>query len=174
MKRIGLLIVAVLLTVATFAQQRYDVDFTQSRVVKATGKTTEMRGHLTFDGVDHLTMEYTEPEGEYFYIEGNMVKMNLYGKKAELNTDKVKMVKLQRETLLNCLSGNWGQAAVDNNAEASVDEAGGFSFIVLTVTGKVPRGGYSSVELTYRKEDGALIKMVLEESIGIVNTYEMK
>ena len=173
MRRFALMIVAMLLSLASFAQQ-YDMDFTQTRVVKVSGKTTEMAGHLTFDGVDHLTMDYSDPEGDYFYIEGNTVKINLLGKKAELNAEKVKMVRLQRSTLLNCLTDNWEQAAVDNNAETTVTEQDGLRNIVITAKGKVPRGGYSSVELTYRIKDGMLTRMVLEEGIGIINTYEMK
>lgn len=173
MRRFGLMIVAMLLSIASFAQQ-YDMDFTQSRVVKASGKTTEMAGHLTFDGADQLTMDYTNPEGDYFYIEGNKVKINLLGKKAELNAEKVKMVRLQRSTLLNCLTGNWEQAAIDNNAETTVTEQDGLRNIVITAKGKVPRGGYSSVEVTYRMSDGVVTRMVLEEGVGIVNTYEMK
>ena len=173
MRRFALMIAAMLLSLASFAQQ-YDMDFSQTRMVKISGKTTDMVGHLTFDGIDHLTMDYTDPEGDFFYIEGNTVKINLLGKKAELNADKVKMVRLQRSTLLNCLTGNWEQAAVDNNAETTVTEQDGLRNIVITAKGKVPRGGYSSVELTYRIKDGMLTRMVLEEGIGIINTYEMK
>ena len=97
--------------------------------------------------------------------------MNLNGKKADLDADKVKMVNLQRTTLLNCISGNWEQAAIDNNADTKVTEKDGFRNVLITPRGKVPRGGYSSVDLTYRIQDNALVKMVLEESIGIVNTY---
>ena len=165
---------AMLLSVATFAQKKYDADFTQTRLVKVTGKTTEMAGHLNFDGVDHLTMDYTDPEGEFFYISGTTVMIDLNGKKAVLDAEKVKMVNLQRTTLLNCISGNWEQAAIDNNAETTVTEKDGMRNIVITVKGKVPRGGYSSVELTYRMKDNALVKMVLEEAIGIVNTYILK
>ena len=174
MRRLGLTIAMALFAIAAFAQQKYDLDFVQTRLVKISGKTTEMAGHLTFDGADHLTMDYTKPQGEFFHIEGNMVKMDLNGKKAELNADKVKMVKLQRATLLNCLSGNWEQAAIDNNAETTVNEADGMRNILIKAKGKVPRGGYSSVELTYRIDDGMLVRMVLEEGIGTVNTYEMK
>ena len=34
--------------------------------------------------------------------------------------------------------------------------------------------GYKSVELTYRISDGKMVKMVLEEAIGVINTYEIK
>ena len=174
MKHICLIIIALLLSVATYAQQQFDTDFTQTRVMKVSGKTTEKAGHLTFDGNDHLTMTYTQPKSEYFIIEGNMVKINMDGKKADLDAEKAKMVQLQRATLLNCLSGNWEQAAADNNAETTVSEENGFRNILIKAKGKVPKGGYSSVELTYRISDGHLTKMVLEEIIGVKNTYEIK
>ena len=173
MKHICLIITALLLSVASFAQQQLDTDFTQTRVMKVSGKTTEKIGHLTFDGNDHLTMTYSQPEGEFFIIDGNMVKMNMDGKKAELDAEKVKMVTLQRSTLLNCLSGNWEQAAADNDADLTVTEKDGHRNILIKAKGKVPRGGYASVELTYRLSDGMLTKMVLEEAIGVKNTYQI-
>ena len=174
MKHITLIIIAMLLSVAAIAQQTYDTDFTQVKLMKVSGKTTDKAGHITFDGNDQLTMTYTQPEGEYFIIEGNMVKINMDGKKAELDAEKVKMVGLQRATLLNCLSGNWEQAAEDNNADLTITEEGGLKTVSIVARGKVPRGGYNSVELTYRLSDGMMTKMVLVEAIGIQNTYEMK
>ena len=173
MKRIGLTLMALLLSVVAFAQKKYDADFSQTRLVKVSGKTTEMAGHLTFDGVDHLNMDYTNPEGDFFYIAGGTVMINLNGKKAVLDAGNVKMVNLQRTTLLNCISGNWEQAAIDNNADTKVTEKDGMRNVIITARGKVPRGGYSQVELTYRIKDGTLVRMVLEEAIGIVNTYVM-
>ena len=174
MKRITLIIIAVLAYTTTFAQHKYDADFTQTRLLTASGKTTNMAGHLVFDGDENLSMIYTDPEGYYFIIEGNKVKSTMdNGKKVEVDAEKVPMVKLQRATLLNCLSGNWQKAAADNNAEATVKEDKGFRTVVLKVNGKVPKGGYSSIELTYRLSDHELTKMVLIEPIR-VNTYEIK
>ena len=174
MKHITLILFALLFSVSTFAQQTYDTDFTQTKVMKISGKTTNKVGHILFDGNDQLSMTYTEPEGEYFIIDGDKVKINMDGKKAELDAEKVKMVKLQRATLLNCLSGNWEQAAIDNNAETTITEEKGLKTISIKAKGKVPKGGYKSVELTYRLSDGGMVKMVLEEAIGIINTYEIK
>ena len=106
MKHIALIVIALLFSISAFAQHTYDTDFTQTKVMKVSGKTTNKVGHILFDGNDQLSMTYTEPEGEYFIIDGDKVKINMDGKKAELDADKVKMVKLQRATLLNCLSGN--------------------------------------------------------------------
>ena len=174
MKRISLIIIAVLFSVAAFAQQKYDTDFTQTKVMKLSGKTTNKVGHIVFDGKDQLRMIYSEPQGDYFIIEGNLVKINMDGKKADIDANKVKMVGLQRATLLNCLSGNWEQAAIDNNAETTVTEDKGLKIISINAKGKVPKGGYKSVELTYRLSDGGMVRMVLEEAIGIINTYEIK
>ena len=174
MKHITLIIIALLSSITAIAQQTFNTDFTQTKVMKISGKTTQKAGHLNFDGKDHLSMIYTEPAGEFFIIEGNLVKMNLDGKKAELDAGKVKMVQLQRATLLNCLSGNWEQAAADNNAEATSKEENGSRNIIIKAKGKVPRGGYASVELTYRLSDNMLTKMVLEEANGVINTYEIK
>ena len=173
MKHITLIIIAVLFSVTAFAQQTFDNDFTQTKVMKLSGKTINKAGHIVFDGKDQLIMTYTEPSGDSFIIDGNKVKINMDGKKAELDAEKVKLVKLQRSTLLNCLAGNWEQAATDNNAELEVTESKGLKTVVITAKGKVPKGGYRSVVLTYRISDGAMVKMVLEEAIGIVNTYEI-
>lgn len=174
MKRITLIIMVMLLSVAVFAQQQYDADFIQTKVMKVSGKTTTKEGHLTFDGNDHLSMNYTQPAGEYFIIDGNLVKINMDGKKAELDAEKVKMVQLQRATLLNCLSGNWEQAAADNDADLSVAEDNGFKVISIVARGKVQRGGYASVELTYRLSDDVMTKMVLVDGLGIQNSYELR
>ena len=173
MKRVLLIVSAFLFSLNLFSQQKYDTDFIQTKVVKISGKTTEKAGHLVFNGDDQLSMVYSNPEGDYFTIDGNQVKINLDGKKAELNAEKVKMVKLQRSTLLNCLSGNWELAAVDNNAEVTTEEKDGFTTITMNAKGKIPRGGYSSVILKY-STDGNLVKMVLEEAVGAINTYEMR
>lgn len=173
MRRIALIAIAMLLSFGAFAQKKYDTDFTQVKKMKVSGKTTNKAGHIVFDGKEHLTMTYNEPQGDYFMIIGDMVKINMDGKKADLDAAKVKMVQLQRSTLLNCLSGKWEQAAEDNNADLTVTEKDGIKNVLIKARGKVPRGGYSSVELTYRLSDNMLIKMVLEEAIGIINTYEL-
>ncbi len=119
-------------------------------------------------------MIYSDPEGDYFIIDGNMVKMSLMGKSGELDATKVPMVALQRSTLLNCLTGNWEQAAKDNNATTEVTEKTGFRTVKITAAGVIPRGGYKAVILTYRVKDGRVTRLVLEEPAGIENTYEIK
>lgn len=174
MKHITLIIIAMLFSITAFAQNTFDTDFTQTKLMKISGKTTPKEGHLTFDGNDQLSMIYSQPQGEYFIIEGNKVRINMDGKKAELDAEKIQKVRLQRSTLLNCLAGNWEEAANDNEADLTVTEENGLRNVLIKARNKVSKSGYSSVALTYRIDDGTLIKMVLEETIGIINTYELK
>lgn len=174
MKHITLIIIAMLFSITAFAQQTFDTDFSQTKVMKVSGKTTKKVGHIHFDGNDQLSMIYSEPEGEFFIIDGNIVKINMDGAKTELDANKVKMVGLQRSTLINCLSGNWEQAAIDNNAETTITEEKGLKTISIVANGKIPKGGYKSVVLTYRVSDGMMTKMILEEAVGSINTYELK
>lgn len=173
MKRIILLACALMLSLASFGQ-KYDTDFKHTHRLKVNGKTTVMKGHLDYDGKEHLNMIYSDPAGEYFVIDGSQIKMNLYGKKAELNADKVPMIQLQRATLLNCLAGNWEQAAKDNNAKASTSEKLGFRTVSIVSDKVVPRGGYKSVTITYRVKDGMVTRLVLEDAVGIEDSYEMQ
>ena len=173
MKKLILIVCAALISLASFAQ-KYDTDFSQTRRLKVSGRTSTMKGHLTFDGKENLVMNYSDPDGDYFIVDGNMVKFNLLGKKAEMDASKVSMVTLQRSTLLNCLTGNWEQAAKDNNATTEVTEKTGFRTVKITAGGVIPRGGYKAVILTYRIKDGRLKRLVLEEPAGIENTYEIQ
>ena len=66
------------------------------------------------------------------------------------------------------------QAATDNNAELTISEEKGLKTIAIVAKGKVPKGGYKSVIVTCRASDGHMVKMELEEAIGIINTYEIK
>ena len=174
MKKFTLTLLAVLFSFTAFAQQTYDTDFTQTKLMKVSGKTTNKAGHMTFDGIDHLAMNYSEPDGDYFIIDGNNVKINMDGKKVELDANKAKMVGLQRSTLLNCLAGNLEQAAADNNAEMTVTEEKGLRTVAIVAKGKVAKGGYKSVVITYQIPDGSMVEMELEEAAGIINTYKLK
>lgn len=173
MKRIILIVCCLMLSLASFAQ-KYDTGFKQTHRLKISGKTTIMKGQLTYDGEEQLSMIYSDPEGDYFIIDGTQIKMNLLGKKATVDSDKVPMTKLQRATLLNCLNGNWEQAAKDNNAKSTVNEKLGFRTVEIASDKVVPRGGYKSLSITYRIKDGKVTRLVLEDAVGIEDTYEMQ
>ena len=120
MKRI-LTILLVCLPFLTYAQT-YNCEFVRTQVIKVSGKKKEMKGHITFDGKEKLDMQYSDPQGDYFVIDGNTVSLKMNGKTMSVNADKRPLFKLQRATLLACLRGDWQQAAKDNNAQTEVSE----------------------------------------------------
>lgn len=168
MKKFLLTVLVACVATAAFAQT-LECSFTQARTIKATGKVFRSEGAVSFKAPDQLTMTYTDPAGEYLVISGPMLRSNTLGKQISVNTDKNAMFRGLKNTLLNCITGNYEQAAVDNDAELQVSEQGGVKTVTMTARKALVRG-YSQIILEYNKK-GLPIRMVLEEFGGIVNEY---
>lgn len=171
LKKTLLLVIALVAGVFGWAQT-IEADFTQIRNIATSGKTIEKAGHMKLVYPDQLDMNYSKPDSEYFIIHGNEMSMNMDGKKNKVDTDKNKRTQTFAQTLLNCIKGDWENAAADNDTDTAVKEEGGKKIVTLTAKKKAPRG-YAKIELTYNKADGMLSKMVLEEFGGVTNTYVM-
>ena len=167
-----LLAIVMALLAFTASAQKAECHFTQSRFIKASGKTIESEGNLKLYSNDKLEMNYTKPAGDYFIIDGKTIKMNVRGKKSDVDTEKNAAMKSQRNTLMNCITGNWKQAAADNNAESSVAEKGANKVVTLKAK-KAATRGYAKITITYRKSDNLPVEMVMEEFNGTVTTYKM-
>ena len=166
-----LTIVIAMLTFAASAQ-KVEARFTESKFIKATGKTLEAEGTFKLYSADKMDMTYTKPAGDYFNIDGKTMSINLRGKKSVVDTEKNAMMRVQRNTLMNCITGKWQQAATDNNAETSVVDKGANKVVTLTAKKAAPRG-YSKIVITYRKSDNLPVELVFEEFNGNVTTYKM-
>lgn len=169
MKKTFLLLIAMM---ASFFATAQTATFKQVKHIVATGKDVEMSGTIKLEGDNYLELNYTNPQGDYFIINGNKVKVNMNGKKNEVNTNRNARVRSQAATLMNCVTGNWRQAAADNDTETEIVEKNGSKTITLTAKKKQSRG-YSRIVLTYEEKSGHLTKLVLEEFGGVVNTYTM-
>lgn len=166
-----LTIVIAMLTFAASAQ-KVECHFTETKFIKASGKTVEGEGNLKLTPPDKFELNYTKPAGDYFIINGKTISINLRGKKSVVDIEKNASMKVQRNTLMNCITGKWQQAATDNNAETSVTEKGGNKVVTLTAKKTAPRG-YSKIVITYRKSDNLPVELVFEEFNGTVTTYKM-
>lgn len=170
MKKFLTLVIAMMAFVAS--AQKVECHFTESKFIKASGKTIEGEGNLKLTPPDKFELNYTKPAGDYFIINGKTISLNLRGKKSMVDTEKNAAMKTQRNTLMNCITGKWQQAATDNNAETSVTEKGGNKVVTLTAKKTAPRG-YSKIVITYRKSDNLPVELVFEEFNGTVTTYKM-
>lgn len=172
MKRILISIFAIA-AVVSMSAQNIECKFQQTRFIKASGKTIGSEGSLKLNiAADRLEMNYTKPAGDYFNINGKTISVNIRGKKSVIDTDKNAAMRLQRNTLMDCISGNWKKAATDNNAESSVTEKGANKVVKLTAR-KTGTRGYAKITITYRKSDNLPVELVLEEFNGTTTTYKM-
>ena len=171
MKKILTLVCFSLAVVTAFAQQ-VDCTFTQDRTIQASGKVIHSEGVITFNGSDQLTMTYTQPEGEYLVISGPMLRSNAQGQNISVDTGKNARFRLLRNTLLNCITGNYEQAASDNDADLAVSEKGGIKTVSMKARKAAPRG-YSKIVMEYNKKN-LPVRMVLEEFGGISTEYFFK
>ena len=151
--------------------QQTDCSFKQARTIKASGKVFHSEGVVSFKAPDQLTMTYTDPAGEYLVISGPMLRSNIQGQSLSIDTDKNPRFRTLRNTLLNCITGAYEQAAKDNDADLSVSEKNGVKTVSMKARKAAPRG-YSQIILEYVK--GLPVRMVLEEFGGISTEYLFK
>ena len=117
-------------------------------------------------------MTYSEPSGEYLIIDGTTLKSKSLGKAISVDTAKNAMFRKLRNTLLNCITGNYEQAAVDNNADIKTSQEGGLKTVTLTAR-KAAVSGYSKIILDYNKKN-LPVRMVLEEFGGLLTEFQFK
>jgi len=170
MKKILTLVIAML--TLTASAQKVEAHFTESKFIKASGKTIEAEGKLKLFSADKMELRYTKPAGDYFIIDGKTVSTNLRGKKSVVDTEKNTAMRIFRNTLMNCVNCQWKQAATDNDAETSVAEKGANKVVTLSAKKTAPRG-YSKIVITYRKSDNIPVELVFEEFNGTVTTYKI-
>ena len=141
MKKILTIVIAMLAFAAS--AQKVEARFTESKFIKASGKTIEAEGNLKLFSADKMELRYTKPAGDYFIIDGKTMSTNLRGKKSVVDTEKNAAMRTYRNTLMNCVNGNWKQAATDNNAESSVAVSrcvrSAFSKSICRASSKFPR-----------------------------------
>lgn len=170
MKKILTFVIAML--ALTASAQKVEAHFTESKFIKASGKTIEAEGKLKLFSADKMELRYTKPAGDYFIIDGKTVSTNLRGKKSVVDTEKNTAMRTFRNTLMNCVNCQWKQAATDNDAETSVAEKGANKIVTLSAKKTAPRG-YSKIVITYRKSDNIPVELVFEEFNGTVTTYKI-
>jgi outer membrane lipoprotein-sorting protein len=151
--------------------QTTECRFTQARTIKASGKVFRSAGVVSYKSPDQLTMTYTDPAGEYLVISGPMLRSNTQGQQISVDTDKNARFRVLRNTLLNCIDGNYEQAAKDNDAELTVSDRNGVKTVVMKAR-KAAARGYSQILMEYVK--GLPVRMVLEEFGGISTEYLFK
>ena len=77
---------ALLAMAFTAGAQNFEATFKQAKTLKITGKVIKSEGEITYTAPDQLAMMYTDPEGDYFIIDGPQVRMDLRGIAVDVNS----------------------------------------------------------------------------------------
>ena len=113
-----LILLALLSCGLTASAQELSATFVQKKTLKAVNKVIPGEGKVTFKAPDYLNMTYDVPEGEYLIIEGMQLKNCVKGKVINIDTSKNPRMRKMRDTLLDCIMGNYEKAAQQGLAEA--------------------------------------------------------
>lgn len=160
----------LLLCGLTAGAQTLEGTFTQAKTLKVTGKVIKSEGTLTYTAPDQLAMLYTQPDGDYFIIDGPFLRMDIKGVTVDVNTENNKTIRPQRNAILYGITGDYEKIAQEMDADCTVTAGkNGGKHVVIKARKTLPKG-YSGMELDYRK-DGRLTRMVLEEFGGISTEY---
>ena len=156
----------------TASAQELSATFVQKKTIKATHKVIPGEGTVTFSAPDQLRMTYAVPEGEYLIIDGNKLESCVKGKAITFDTAKNPRMRKMRNTLLNCITGDYEKAAEENDAALVVEQKGDVKTVSMMARKPQPTG-YARITLDYNKK-GLPIRMVLDEFAGIETEYTFK
>lgn len=150
--------------------QNFSGTFDQVKTLKVSKKTIKSAGEITFTAPDQLALLYSNPDGDYFIVDGTQIRMDMRGVQVDVDTKTNKTVALQRNALIYSCTGEYEKIAqeMDANCTVSAGKNGG-KHVELKVKKASPKG-YSGIILDYDKK-GQLQYMVLEEFGGITTEY---
>ena len=171
MRRFLAMILLLLCTLCAGAQS-FESSFVQTKTLRLTGKKIVSEGTISFTAPDNLAMLYTKPEGDYFIVDGPFLRFDLRGISLDVDTEKNKTVRLQRNAILYGIQGNYKEIAKEMDADCTESAVKGGKHVVIKVRKPVVKG-YSGMELDYNAK-GRITRMVLEEAGGISTEYLVK
>lgn len=168
MKKILTILALSLFTLGLGAQE-LGASFVQNKTIKATGRVIRGEGVVFFTAPDQLRMNYLEPKGEYLIIDGDWLRSNVGMKQIDVDTTKNPTMRGLRNTLLNCIMGEYEKAAQDNNADVAVENKAGGKEVTLTARKQAARG-YSKIVVEYNAQKRP-VRMVMDEFNGVSTEY---
>ena len=167
-----LILLALLACGLSATAQEMSCTFTQKKTIKATKKVIPGEGTITFTAPDQLKMMYDVPEGEYLIIDGMTMKSCVKGKVVTFDTTKNPRMRKMRNTLLNCITGDYEKAAEENDASLIVEQKGDVKTVTIMAKKQQPTG-YAHIIIDYNKK-GLPVRMALDEFTGILTEYSFK
>lgn len=150
--------------------EKHVCTFTRIQTLPVTGKVTHGGGRVTLEAPDKLEMIYDDPQGDYLIIDGATLSSCTGKSKMKVNTERNKMFRNLRNTLMNCITGKYEQVAMDNDADFKVEDGSGVRTVTITAR-KAALTGYARIIIDYGRKNLPL-RMVMEEFGGLLTEFQ--
>lgn len=145
--------------------------FSQTRTVKANGKSSTFSGSFYFSAPDRMAMIYKE-DSEGLVLSGDKFFIRRGGKSHKGEISHNKQMGHLASVLFDCVRGQVRSVAEANNATTAVKTERGTCVVTLTAKKKTSKG-FARIVLRYRSNDMMLTGVLLEESSGTINEYTL-
>lgn len=164
-----------LLTKISAAQEKissFESGFIQTRKNTVSGMKTTAKGTMFFSKPSSMALEFEKMDEDHVVINGDIYFVRQAKVANTFDVSKNAPVKILRNTLMWCLDGHPEKVAAEVDAKITASETSSAYVVVLTANQKQVRG-YSKIILNYRKSDGLLTKMIMEEFTGMTTEYAL-
>nr|MCR4665539.1 outer membrane lipoprotein carrier protein LolA [Paludibacteraceae bacterium] len=149
-------------------------DFKETKVLPKLKKSTERTGTMVYVAPDGLSMDYTEPAGDYTHITATSFDVCKKGNVTHFPiSDPKNRMSVFRATLLYCLGGEVEKAAVLNNATITNSKSAEKRICTLTAE-KASSRDISKIELCYDVKSNRLLSMTITEGNSNYTIYELQ
>ena len=108
---------------ANASMKSVQCNFTENRILTATGRKFDCAGTVYFQGPDRMAMRFSKPATDLVVIDGKTYHMNRFGKPMTFDTEKAPLMRSLRNTLLYCITGQPRKVAVVRLEGKAVQES---------------------------------------------------
>lgn len=127
---------------------------------------------LRYCSPDYLEMAYDQADKEYFLIDGKKMVRRRGGREEKFDLSKNQLMRRLANTLLYAFSGQVEKISTEQNTTLTVIEEKSSYYVVLDARKKQVMG-YSHIEIHYRKSDGQIVLMQMDEFNGASTIYAL-
>ena len=161
---------AILDKIESSASKSISGNFVETRMNAAGKVAATLKGELTYTAPDVFSMFYTEPNGDFFMISGDVMKSGISGTETVYDLRKNVMMRTLSHVLLCSFSGRIRDLVSEIDADCAAARDGSGYVVTLTAKVKSTRG-FSSVQIFY---DSAcrISKMIMTEWSKRSTVYE--
>ena len=131
-----------------------------------------LKGTLQYLSPDFLDMVYEHPDQEHFLIDGTKMVNRREGREVKSDLTKNQLMRRLANTLLYAFSGQVEKISEEQNTTLKVSEEKDEYLVVLDSRKKLAMG-YCHIEIHYRKSDGQIVLMQMDEFNGTSTIYAL-